>query len=143
MPVRSSKHVVEVASVADADLGQRSPLGVEHVVEVGGGEGGPAGLDLDADGSAAEQGGLDHGGGDAGHHVDDERAGFGVLGDDAPSELGDHLGRVGGALGQVATGSLVLGRGLGHRPDGQRHGWAGRGGAGAAGGGGCGHGRCP
>ena len=138
-----AEDVAESAGVTDADLGPAPLGGVEHVVEVGLGEGDPAGFDLDANGAAAEQGGLDDGGADAGHHVDHEHARGRVLSDDAPGQLGQHLGRMGGALGQVAPGPLVLGGGLGHRPDGQRHGWASRGGTGAAGGGGCGHGRCP
>ena len=52
------------------------------------------GFELDADGAPAEQGGLDDGGADAGHDVDDEGAGVGVLGDDAPGELGEHLARM-------------------------------------------------
>ena len=98
---------------------------------------GPAGLDLDADGAPVERGGLDDGGADAGHDVDDDLAGGRVLGDDAPGELGEHLGRVLGALGQVTAGPLVLGGGLSHGPDSERHGGTG----GTAGGGGCGHGR--
>ena len=67
------------------------------------------GFELDADGAPVEGGCLDDGGPDAGHDVDDDLTGGRVLGDDAPGEFGKHLGRVLGALGQVAAGSLVLG----------------------------------
>jgi hypothetical protein len=149
---RGGDDQVDVAGEVAEQLGQRSGVAVadlgpgpagagEHVVEVLGGEGDPAGVELDADRSAVEEGGFGEGGADAGQRVDDELAGLGVLDDDAPGKLGQHLARMGRAAGQVAAGSLPLGGGLGHRPDGE--GDLGAGPVGGPGGGGCGHGLCP
>ena len=124
----------EMAGVAVANLGSAALLAGQHVVEVLLGEGDPALFELHADGAPVEQGSLDSGGADPGQGVDDEGAGVGVFGDDAPGELGEHLARMAGAVRQVAAGALPLGGGLGHRPDGQRNG---RGGAGVV----DGHGR--
>ena len=115
-----------MAGVAVANLGPAALLAGQHVVEVLLGQGDPALFELHADGAPVEQGGLDSGGADPGQGVDDEGAGVGVLGDDAPGELGEHLARMAGAVRQVAAGALPLGGGLGHRPDGQRHGRGGR-----------------
>jgi hypothetical protein len=68
--------------------------GVEDVVEVGSGEGGPAGFDLDADGTPVEEGRLDNRRADASHEIDDSLAGRRVLSEDTSGELGEHLRRV-------------------------------------------------
>ena len=39
-----------------------------------------------------------------------------------PASCGEHLAGVCRAVGEVAAGPLVLGGGLGDRPDGERHG---------------------
>ena len=134
LPARSPRISARSAGVAVADLGPARRSG-QHVVEVLLGERDPALFELHADGAPVEQGGLDDRGADPGQGIDDEGAGVGVLGDDAPGEFGEHLARMAGAVRQVAAGPLPLGGGLGHRPDGQRHG------RGWCGGGGCGHGR--
>ena len=66
VPDRSPSSAREVAGVALADLrsGGAGHGGSEHVVEVRLGELDPAGLELDADGAPAEEGGLDDGGAD-------------------------------------------------------------------------------
>jgi hypothetical protein len=93
------------------------------VGEVGAGEVGPAGFALHAEPDPAEVGGFDQGGADAAHRVDDQAAGWGVLGGDAPRELGQHLAGVGGGLGQVAPGPLAVAGGLRAGPDRQGHGF--------------------
>ena len=56
---------------------------------------------------AAEVDGLDQGGADAAHRVEDQVAGLAVGGDGLAGDGGQHLGRMGGRSGQVAAGRWV------------------------------------
>jgi len=109
------------ASVAHPNLGQGDLVGGEGVGEVGTGQSSPAWFQLDPDRSAAEGGRLDQGGANAAHGVDDQPARWAVLDNQPPGQLGQHLARVTAGGTQVAPGALILGAGLGTRPNRQRH----------------------
>ncbi len=110
----------QAAGVADADLAEPGALRRQRQGEVVAGQVRPAGLQLHAEAAASQGGGLDQGGADAAHGVDDQPAGWRVLGGDAPGQLGQHLGGVGGGGRQVAAGALDVAGGLRARPDRQR-----------------------
>jgi len=112
---------LELAGVALADLGERRDWPSSMLVEVVGSEGDPALVELDADGTPTEQAGFGEGGADASQRVTDDIAGSGVLGHDAPGELGEHLSGMAGTSRQVAPGALPLRGALRDRPDGERH----------------------
>ena len=110
----------ELACVtADHLRGARGALAA-GVGDVRGGELGPPGLVLHADGVAAQVDRLDQGGADAAHRVGDQVPRLAVAGDGGGGDRGQHLGGVGGGGGQVPAAALRAGVGLGGRPDRQR-----------------------
>jgi hypothetical protein len=66
--------------------------------------------------SRAEVDGLDQGGADAAHRVEDQVAGLAVGGDGLAGDGREHLGWMGGRSGQVSAGSLAGGGLLGGWP---------------------------
>ena len=106
------------------------------MADVGVGDVGPAGLVLHANGVAAGVDGLDEGGADAAHRVEDQVAGFGVGLDGVGGDRRQHPRRVLDRVGYVAAAALGRSGLLGGDPDGQdlrRHQGAGIGGGFAAG----------
>ena len=88
--------------------------------DVGGGDLGPAVLELDAEAVAAQMDGLDQGGADTAHRVGDQVPWLGVTLDGGGGDGGQHLGRVRHRFGQVPAAALGAGVLLGGHPDRQR-----------------------
>jgi hypothetical protein len=86
------------------------------VADVGVGDVRPRRFVLHTDGIAAGVHGLDQGGADAAHRVQDEIAGLGVMLDGVRGDGRQHAGRVLDRFGHVAAFALHGSGGLGGRP---------------------------
>jgi hypothetical protein len=114
----------QLAGVAVEHLGRVEDRRVGAVVagevEVGTGDVDPVRLVLDADRAAPEMDGLDEGGADPAHRVQDEVPGARVVGDGVGGDGGQHLRRVRGRARGVAVAALAGGRLLRGGPHRQR-----------------------